>query len=192
MPGLTLAATISEPRRASLDAMVIKRAAYCLPALLALAMLAGCGSEADNEALPGGGTDARAGRIVIDDIWVDGPHGLNAGADAPLRLEMTNEATTTDDALVGVSTPIARRTRLERDGHPVPRIVVDAQSMTDLEWHTGVELQGLRRNLEPGQWFPVTLTFGHAGSVTALVTVGQLAKQHIVHGNGRRSDRGTL
>ena len=168
------------------------RAMCCLPAVLAVSMLAGCGSEAGNEDLPGGGVDAYTGHIVVDDIWVDGPHGLPAGSAAPLRLAITNESGCRSDALVGVSTPVAERAALERDGHPVASITVRARSQTDLEWRTGVELEGLRRTLAPGTWFPVTLRFAHARPVTVRVTVGQLAQQPIPHGRGRGSDWGTL
>ncbi len=168
------------------------RTLFCLPALLALSLLAGCGTEADNEDLPGGGVDADTGHIVVDDIWVDGPHGLSAGSTAPLRLTMTNESSTRSDALVGVSTPVAEGAVLERDGRPVSRITVRAASQTDLEWRTGVELQGLRRGLTPGSWFPITLLFAHARPVTVLATVGQLGQQPAPHGRGRRSDWGTL
>ena len=172
--------------------MMIRRTIYYLPTLLALAMLAGCGAEADNENLPGGGVDATTGRIVIDDIWVDGPHGLSAGAAAPLRLAMTNESKTTNDALVGVSTPVAQRATLEHDGHPVARIEIAADTQTDLEWHTGVQLEDLRRSLAPGQYFPITLTFAHAAPVTVQATVGQLPQTHVPHGAGNQIDWGTL
>jgi len=146
-----------------------------LPALLAVVLLAGCATQPPFQDLPAGGSDADTGQIVIDDIWVNGPDGVSAGADAPLQLTMTNESTTTGDALVGVSTPVAERAMLERDGHPVARIDIPAASQIDLEWRTGVDLQGFRRSLTPGQWFPVTLRFGRAAPVTVLVTVGPLA-----------------
>jgi hypothetical protein len=151
-----------------------RRTVRRLPALVAMGMLAGCATLPPFDDLPGGGTDATTGQIVIDDIWIDGPHGLAAGADAPLRLTLTNESTTTDDALVGVSTPVAERATFRHDGQAVADIAVPAASQTDLEWSTGVELEDLRRAVSPGQWFMVTLRFAHAAPVTQLVTVGPL------------------
>ena len=149
-----------------------------LPALLAVGMLAaGCASQPPFQHLPGGGSDADTGRIVIDDIWVNGPHGVAAGASAPLQLTMTNESTTTADALVGVSTPVAEHATLEQDGHAVGTIALPAGTQTDLEWRTGIELQGFRRSLIPGQWFPVTLTFRQAAPVTVQITVGPLPER---------------
>ncbi len=152
-----------------------------LPALLAVSLLAGCASQSPVEDLPAGGVDAATGQIVIDDIWVDGPQGLTAGADAPLLLAMTNESTTTGDALVGVTTPVAERAVLLRAGRTVTSIAVPAATQTDLEWRAGIELEGLRRNLRPGQRFPVTLAFSRAAPVTAQVAAGPLAAPPATH-----------
>jgi copper(I)-binding protein len=152
-----------------------------LPVLLALGLpalglLAGCGSQDPFQSLPAGGTDATTGQLVIDDVWADGPQGLAAGSNAPLRLTMTNESATTDDALVSVSTPVADHVALEQDGHAVSSIVIPAGGQVDLERSTGIELQGLRHAASPGQWFPVTLTFRRAAPVTFLAAAGPLAQ----------------
>ncbi|TCN41646.1 copper(I)-binding protein [Kribbella orskensis] len=143
--------------------------------LLTLGLLAGCGSQDPFQNLPAGGTDAGTGQIVIDDIWANGPQGLAAGSDAPLQLTMTNESATTDDALVGVSTTVSDQVTLEQDGHAVSSIAIPAGSQVDLERRTGIELQGLRRALTPGQWFSVTFTFQRAAPVTVLAAAGPLA-----------------
>ncbi|WP_432936438.1 copper chaperone PCu(A)C [Kribbella sp. CA-253562] len=152
----------------------IGRLPFLLPALLAVGMLAGCSTPDPYQDLPGGGTDAVTGHVVIDDSWVDAPHGLTAGADAPLRLSLTNESATTADALVGVSTPVARSASFVQDGRDVARIALPAGADSDLELTTGVELHGFRRALRPGEWFPVTLTFQNAAPVTFQVAAGQL------------------
>ena len=153
----------------------IRRLPAPLAAVVAAGMLTGCASMPPFDDLHSGGVDATSGQIVVDDLWVNGPHGLAAGADAPVQLTITNESQTTGDALVGVSTSVAERVSLEQDGHAVTGIVVPAAGQVDLEWRTGVELRGLRHALTPGQWFPVTLTFRRAAPVTVLVTVGPLA-----------------
>ncbi|WP_344183398.1 copper chaperone PCu(A)C [Kribbella lupini] len=155
----------------------MRRLPVLLPALLALGMLAGCSTPDPYQDLPGGGTDARTGQIVVDDSWVDAPRGLNVGAAAPLRLAMTNESATTADALVGVSTPVAEHATFEQDGHAVPRIPLPTDAQSDLELTTGIELHGFRQSLVPGQWFPVTLTFQNAAPVTLQVAAGPLPER---------------
>lgn len=155
----------------------LRRLPVLLPALLTVGMLAGCSTPDPYQDLPGGGTDARAGQIVIDDSWVDAPQGLTVGATAPLRLTLTNESATTADALVGVSTPVADHATLEQDGHTVARIPLPVDAQSNLERTTGVELHGFRQALVPGQWFPVTLTFLNAAPVTLQVAAGPLPER---------------
>jgi copper(I)-binding protein len=151
-----------------------RRAIRWLPVLMAMSTVAGCGWYPPFQDLPGGGVDAQSGRVVVDDIWVDGPHGIAAGGSAPLRLAITN-ASPTADTLVGVSTPIAGKAMLEQDGRPVAGIALPASGFVDLEWRTGVELEGLRTSLIPGTYVPVTLRFAHAAPVTVRAAVGPLA-----------------
>jgi copper(I)-binding protein len=152
-----------------------RRTIRWLPMLLAMLTLAGCGWYPPFQDLPGGGVGAESARVVIDDLWIDGPHGIPAGGSAPLRLAITNASATTADALVGVSTPIAERAVLEQDGHPVAGIALPADGFVDLEWHTGVELEGLRTSLTAGTYVPVTLRFARAAPVTVRAVVGPLA-----------------
>ncbi|WP_328992760.1 copper chaperone PCu(A)C [Kribbella sp. NBC_01245] len=151
-----------------------RKAIRYLPTLLAVGLLAGCSAQPPVLDLPAGGVDADSGSVVIDDIWLDGPHGVAAGADAPLRLALENMSAS-DDALVGVTTPIAKSVQLEQGGRPTGKIVLPAGRLVDFEWQTGVELEGLRTSIQPGQPFTVTLRFAHAAPVAVQVTAGPLA-----------------
>jgi copper(I)-binding protein len=96
-----------------------------------------------------------------------------------VRLTVTNESQATADSLVSVSTPAALRTVLQSDGRTVSQLALGAGTQTDLEWTTGVELEGMRERLTPGQSIPVTLTFAQAGPVTLQVDVGPLGASEI-------------
>jgi copper(I)-binding protein len=147
-----------------------------LPALLVVGTLAaGCSSPDPYQNLPQGGVDATSGAIVVTDLWAQGPQGLTEGADAPMRLTLTNESPTVADALVGVSTPIAEHTALVSAGKPVKTIAIPAGAQVDLESRTGVVLEHVLRNLRAGEWFPITLTFANAGPVTTQACAGPLA-----------------
>jgi copper(I)-binding protein len=145
-----------------------------LPALLAVGLLAGCSSPDPFQSLPSGGVSATTGPLVLDDVWVQGPQGLAAGANAPVRLVVVNESATTADSLVAVSTPAAQRTVLLTGGHTVSSVALPANSAIDLEWSNGIEVEGLRSSLRPGQQLPITFTFAKAAPVTLQVTVGPL------------------
>jgi copper(I)-binding protein len=143
--------------------------------VLVVGLLAGCSGGTDPfQDLPAGGIDASTGPLIVDDIWVEGPQGLQVGANAPLRLTLTNESPTTADTLVSVSTTAAAHAVLQSNGHTVTSIALAPNSQTDLEWNTGVELQGLRQSLIPGQRIPITLTFAQSAPVTVQVAVGPL------------------
>ena len=143
-------------------------------AVLVLLTMAGC-STPPYQQPPAGGTNADTGQLVVDDIWVNGPKGLPAGGDAPLQLDITNESATAGDTLVGVSTPIAQKVVLRQDGHVVSGISLPPSSNVDLEWQTGIQLQGLRQKVAAGQYVPVTLTFAQAAPITTQVVAGPLA-----------------
>jgi copper(I)-binding protein len=143
--------------------------------LLVLPMvLTGCAPrtfpDTPTTVVPQGGVNTTIGQMQLDDIWVKGPHGVAAGASAPLHLAATNDSAT-DDTLIRVTTPVARRVTVPRGG-----IVVPAGEQVNLEFHTDLLLQQVRHRLQPGQWFPVTFEFARAGAVTVDVTAGPLGQ----------------
>ena len=124
-----------------------------------------------------GGVDATNGTIRVDDTWVDAPSGVSTGAHANLRLQLANDSGR-GDALQGVSTPVAAQVRLTLHGKPVRSLHLKPWSARDLEWPThgiGIELVGVNRPLQVGQWFPVTFRFQHSRPITMQITAGPLA-----------------
>ncbi len=158
-----------------------RRMALMVPMVLALAIGAvGCGSgHGGKDYVPSGGVDGGTGRMVLDDVWIDGPHGLSAGADTGLRLDLANHSARAD-ALTGVSVPLAQHARLMLHGKPVGRIRVGPWGVRDLEWRSnrdGVELLGLKRTVQPGQWFYATFRFQHSAPLRMQITVAPLASE---------------
>ena len=154
-----------------------RRAALLTVLLLVAVACSGCGSGYQGkDYVPTGGVDAGNGTMVLDDVWIDGPHGVPAGGHTGLRLDMTNDSNR-PDALTGVSVPIAEHARLMLHGRPVHRIRVGAWGNRDLEWRSardGIELTGLERAVRPGQWFYATFRFQHSPAVTVQITVAPL------------------
>ena len=152
-----------------------RKAIRWLPALLAVGMLTGCSGRDPFQDLPAGGVNADSGQLTVSDIWIDGPQGAATGASAPLRLAITNQSTTTADALVGVSTSLAAKAQLEQNGRPVSAIPLPAGGFVDLESTTGIVLEGLHQAVTAGQYFPVTLTFENAGPITVQAGIAPFA-----------------
>lgn len=149
--------------------------------LLLLGVAAGCDTTpATGPYVPDGGVDASHGSVMLEDVWIDAPHGAHAGADTSLRMYVDN-GSDHSDAIVKVSTPLARSVRLLRDGHPVQRLPIGIQKTQDLEWHKGsdgVELVHLKHGVQPGRWYPVTVRFAHSPAVTMRVTTAPLGVAH--------------
>jgi copper(I)-binding protein len=142
--------------------------------VIPMLLLTGCAArsfpETTTPVTPQGGVNTTVGRIHLDDIRVEGPQGVAAGASAALHLAATNDSAR-DDTLIRVTTPAARRVSLPPGG-----IVMPAGEQVNLEGRTDLWLQGVRRALEPGQWFPVTFQLAQAGTVTVDVTVASPAQ----------------
>ena len=148
--------------------------------LACLGTLGGCDSDTTGGYVPDGGVDATHGSVMLQDVWIDAPHGAPAGADTGLHMYLDN-GSNHRDALVKVSTPIARSVRLMRNGDPVTRLPIGVHQARDLEWrtdHDGVELLHLRHAVEPGQWYPITFTFTHSPVVRMRVTIAPLGDAH--------------
>jgi copper(I)-binding protein len=133
----------------------------------------------DKSYVPVGGVDAGNRTIAVDDVWVDAPSGVRAGDTTALRLLLSNHGTHRD-ALVGVSTSIARRTRLLLNGRPVTRVPVRAGDAVDLEWPRAgyaVDLVDVSRPLSVGQEVRMTFRFARADAISVRVAVGPLGNR---------------
>ena len=84
------------------------------------------------------------------------------------------------DQLTAASSPVAMKATLHEsfDDHgvmkmrPIPALPVQPGTPVTLApggYH--IMLEGLKQPLQPGETFPVTLTFAHAGTITATATV---------------------
>lgn len=159
------------------------RPALMISTVLALLVLAGCGSFDAQLTAPGGADDA-TGTIVVRDARFSastpraGDQAYAAGQDAPLTLTIVNTGDATD-RLVSVSSPVASGGSVDGD----PQIlggfalvsgydqVATAQTLPATV-SAQVALTGLREPLRAGLTYPVTFTFERSGAIVAQVPVG--------------------
>ncbi len=141
------------------------------PILLA-AMLAACPALGS-----GAFAQAPASVIRVEGAWAraTAPHAPSGG----IFLTLTD--TGAPDQLIGATTPVAAMAQLHQtvDDHGIMKMTsvprLDLPTGKPLALRPGgyhLMLMGLKRELKPGDRFPVTLTFAHAPPVTAMVTVG--------------------
>jgi copper(I)-binding protein len=140
---------------------------------LAAAALAGCGTgmEAQTYQQKGRQDSARAdlNQLVVRNLHVQGPLAgvIPAGGDAVLTGSFVNQGGTAD-RLRDVTSDLATSVTLTLDGKPVTGIPVPAQGASGT-W-TAV-LSGLTRDVRPGEYIPVSLTFATNGRTTLEVPV---------------------
>lgn len=118
---------------------------------------------------------------VVDHAWA---RATSPGANAAAAYLVVHGAAA--DQLTGFSTPAAASATLHRSamaGGVMQMRPVDALPVRpgqDLALAPGgyhVMLEGLRQPLKPGDHFPLTLAFAHAGAVTTIVTVERAGAQ---------------
>jgi len=121
---------------------------------------------------------ASAQAVQVDNAWAR----ATAAGSMSGGIFLTVTDTGAPDRLVGASTPVAATAELHEtvNDNGVMRMRPVAAGLA-LETGKPVVLKpgsyhlmlmGLRRQLKPGDSFPVTLTFERAGAVTATVVVG--------------------
>jgi hypothetical protein len=124
--------------------------------------------------------------ITVTDAW---SRAAMAGRTGVVYLTITDAGA--PDRLTGASSPVATTATLHEniDDHGVmkmrPLAALPVQPGKPVKFSPGgyhIMLEGLKQPLQPGQTFPVTLTFTNAGPVTATATVqkagGGMAMEH--------------
>lgn len=117
-----------------------------------------------------------AAAIAVTDAW----SRPTAGTAAPGVVYLTITDGGAADRLTGASSPVAASAGLHQTTaengimkmRPVDGIDVSSAAPVKLApngYH--IMLMNLKQALKPGDQFPVTLTFAHAGAVTTTVTV---------------------
>lgn len=158
--------TVLEDRRRKRQVLAIRAVGAAAAAAIALTSAALAG------AFRGGTAHARP---VVE---VASARAAAAGESTLVYLRIDNSGAS--DVVTQASSPVADSVAFHRStGHageavmqPVTTVAAPARS-TGLfaSEKVHVMLEGLRRDLEPGDTVPVTLTFGHSGSVTVQATV---------------------
>ncbi|WP_426572364.1 copper chaperone PCu(A)C [Aquihabitans sp. McL0605] len=159
---------MTSPLRSSFAALVV---GLCL-----VAGAAGCGSGS------GSGTASAAaddGKVSVQAPTVDWPANPSVAA---VRMVIRN-GTGTDDELLSVASPVAKtvtvhRTQTDAEGRSTmveqPKLAIPARSSVTFEpGGLHVMLTGITDDLQVGDDVPLTLTFEHAGTVTATAKVIQ-------------------
>jgi hypothetical protein len=101
-----------------------------------------------------------------------------AGKSTVVYLSLENRGAS--DVVTTASSPVAESVSMHRSqGHSGEAVMQPVTTVATPAGSTGlfasdrvhVMLEGLRRDLEPGDTVPVTLTFGHSGTVTVQAVV---------------------
>lgn len=142
---------------------------------LALALgLSGCGAglraQTYEERTTSDSTNDAIGALAVRHIRVLPPRGNSvypAGGNAQVSLVVVNEGTE-DDRLVSVTSDAASTVQVIGSGGRPASLTVPALSTAS---NYSFVLRGLTRELRPGNYVPLTLTFDVNGSETLLVPI---------------------
>ncbi|MES9536358.1 MULTISPECIES: copper chaperone PCu(A)C [unclassified Actinomadura] len=147
------------------------------PALLAGALLAGCGGNpVSTDVSPASGVAGQVGQVAIRNLFVLGGEGgavIKQGGSAPVYLTMVNSPSsiesfgvsgsqaprTEDDTLTSVSSPQAASTEII--GGPVR---LPAGQDVQIGPSAKIVMRGLKKPLSTGQFILLTLHFQRSGS----------------------------
>jgi periplasmic copper chaperone A len=162
----------------------MNRGKVAVAALLALLLLAGCGSMQAGSGNPyrariGVDTDGQVGQLRLLSVAIAAPDGRGsthlAGDSAELFLTIANDGGA-EDVLTAATSEAAQQVVFRNgDASPDPRLElsVPPAGVAVLRETTGphLELSGLRETLHSGLSVPVTFRFRDAGSLSLEVRV---------------------
>ena len=138
---------------------------------------AACGSGDGGNSAAAQGDDQPTGSIVVEDATVDWPANPSVAA---VRMVVRN-GTAKPDTLLSVSSPVAKTATVHRsdtdaEGRatmtPEDELAIPARSAVTFEpGGLHVMLTGITEDLQVGDDVDLSLTFEHAGTVTATAEV---------------------
>lgn len=143
-------------------------------ATLSVAVLTGCGvgqnAQTYQARTPYDASNASVGKMLVRNLHVEAPtdqvHG--AGGSATILGTFVNQGGTAD-ALVSAATDVAPSATIEVDGKPAAQAVVPSHGRSAAGF--AIVLKGLTRELRPGTYLTVTLSFAQAGRVDVSIPV---------------------
>jgi len=130
---------------------------------------------------------AQQNGIAVTDAW---SRVAMAGRTGVVYLTITDSGA--PDRLTGASSPVAATATLHEttDDHGVmkmrPVAALPVQPGKPVKLAPGgyhIMLEGLKQPLQPGETFPLTLTFANAGTIAATATVQKGAGMAMDHGS---------
>jgi copper(I)-binding protein len=142
--------------------------------LLSAALLSACGTGLEAQTYkprtPHDSISAHVGKVAIRNLAIAAPQQgqtLAVGDRAVVTGSFINEDTV-PDALVDASSDIAATVVLQTDGQD-PTIPIPPLGSSGTTW--SLVLDGLTKELRPGQFASLTLVFAKAGRITVSVPV---------------------
>lgn len=136
--------------------------ASLIPVVLAVLTLIGCGDDGGTQTPGDGGLVGATAEVHVYDAWV--PPTRAATAEISMRLHNGGPQ---DDRLLDAACACAGA--VEIDGAVV--LAPEEEVVLAPGGTPGLRLTGLAKDLRRGAFVSLTLTFEHAGSVTAQVEV---------------------
>ena len=134
--------------------------------------LAGCGAgqiaQTAQQVAAIDGANGNAGDLGVRDVRLAATDALSykAGADVPLKLWISNAATTSD-TLTAVSSTAADSVAISGSAEVQGQTLVEVTDSTPLK----ITVTGMKADLQYGHSIPVTFNFAQSGPVTVNVPI---------------------
>lgn len=167
-------------------------------------LVAGCGAgqhtQTDSQQAAINGAAAQVKDIAVRDAELAYPEGTepaayDVGTDADAMLSIVNQGETSDQ-LVSAQSPSAQKVTISGD-RAVPfgksLAIGPGEPSTDTGLHGSIVLEGLTKQVRPGQTAELTLTFRDAGRVTVELPVAAPEEPRVPeegHGESHEAEGG--